>query len=154
MREDDRAGAQTMEPTWVVVAESSRARILVFEGFQSPLRELEDLIHPEARAHERDLISDRQGRTIDSTGQRRHAKQPPVSPKEQRAIEFARSVAEHVERARAQGAFKRLILVAAPEFLGLLRGNLGDATRHCITREVHKNLVRKDEQAIRDSLKA
>ncbi|MBI2993424.1 MAG: host attachment protein [Gammaproteobacteria bacterium] len=142
-----------MELTWVVVAESSRARIFVFEGLQSPLREVEDLVNPEARAHERDLKSDRQGRTIDSTGQRRHAKQPEVSPKEQRVIEFAKSVAERVERARAQGMFKRLILVAAPGFLGLLRGSLGDATRQCITREIHKNLVRKDEKAIRKSMK-
>ena len=142
-----------MEPTWVVVAESSRARIFVLEGLQSPLREVEDLVNPEARAHERDLISDRQGRTIDSSGGRRHAKQPEVSPKEQRVIDFARSVAERVEQGRTQGVFKRLILVAAPEFLGLLRANLGDAARQCIMREIHKNLVRKDEQTIRASLK-
>ena len=141
------------EPTWVVVAESSRARIFILDGLQSPLREVEDLVNPEGRAHERDLTSDRPGRTIDSTGQKRHSKQPPISPKEQRVLNFARTVAERIEHARTQGAFHRLILVAAPAFLGLLRGNLADVTRQCIAREVHKNLVRKDEQTIRKSLK-
>lgn len=142
-----------MEQTWVVVAESSRARIFALAGLQSPLREVEDLVNPEGRAHERDLISDRPGRTMDSTGQQRHSKQAQISPKEQRVINFARTLAERIEHARTQGAFQRLILVAAPEFLGLLRGNLGDVTRQCITREIHKNFVRKDEQTIRESLK-
>ena len=142
-----------VEPTWVVVAESSRARIFVMDGLQSPLREVEDLVNPEGRAHERELTSDRPGRTIDSTGRKRHSKQAPVSPREQRVINFARTLAERIEHARTQGAFQRLILVAAPEFLGLLRGSLGEVTRQCITREVHKNFVRKDEQTIRESLK-
>lgn len=142
-----------MGDTWVVVAESSRARIFALDGLQSPLREVDDLLNPEGRAHERDLISDRPGRTVDSTGNRRHAKQAEVSPKEQRSISFAHAIAERIERGRTQGAFRRLILVAAPEFLGLLRKSLADATRQCIAREIHKNIVRENEQAIRKYLK-
>ena len=47
-----------MATKWVVVAESSRARIFVFQQAGLTMEELEGLTHPASRAHERDLISD------------------------------------------------------------------------------------------------
>jgi protein required for attachment to host cells len=138
-----------MEQTWVVVAESSRARIFALRGLQAPMEELEDLVNPSARAPEHDLVSDRPGRTTDSTGGRRHAKEPQVSPKEQVVLSFARTVADHIEQARTHGEFESLIVAAAPEFLGLLRKSLSEATRQKIKREIHKNIVREDEKNIR-----
>lgn len=139
--------------TWVVVAESSRARILRLEGLQSPLCELDDLVNPDARAHEQDLISDRPGRTFDSSGQGRHAKQAPASHKQQRSADFARVLAERMEHGLAQGEFEEIILIAAPEFLGLLRQHLSEATKQHVKREIHKNIVRESEETIRGYLK-
>jgi protein required for attachment to host cells len=141
-----------MEQTWVVVAESSRARIFSLRGYLTPMEELKDFVNPAARTPEHDLISDRPGRTTDSTGGQRHAKEPQVSPKEQVVLSFAREVADHLEQGRARGDFERLIVAAAPEFLGLLRRSLSDATRQKIKREIHKNIVREDEQTIRGYL--
>ena len=140
-----------MEHTWVVVAESSRARIFALRGLTTPLEEREDLVNPAGRAPEHDLVSDRPGRTWDKTG-RRHARQPPVSPGEQVALDFARHVAGHLEHGRTHGEFETLIVVAAPEFLGLLRKSLTEETRRRIKKEIHKNLVREDEKAIREYL--
>jgi len=142
-----------MAHTWVVVAESSRARIFEMDGLQSPLRELDDLVNPDARAHERDLISDRQGRTFDSRGQGRHAKQPAASQKEHRSASFARELAVRMEKGRVLGEFENLIIIAAPEFLGTLRKCLSEATKQQIKREIHKNIVRESEVTIRDYLK-
>lgn len=138
-----------MQQTWVVVAESSRARIFALHGLQSPMRELHDLVNPAARAAESDLVSDRPGRSTDSMGGQRHAKQPQVSPKEQVVVAFAREIAALIEQGRGRNEFEQLILVAAPEFLGLLRRSLDEVTRRCIKREIHKNVVREDEAAIR-----
>lgn len=138
-----------METRWVVVAESSRARIFEMEGSGAPLRELSDLLNPEARAHERDLVSDRQGRAFDSKGHARHAMEPETSPGKRSAQDFAHELAERIETARARGQFERLLLLAAPEFLGMLRKNLSHQTRQLIEREIHKNCVREDESAIR-----
>ena len=143
-----------MKQTWIVVAESSRARIFALRGLTSPLQELEDLVNPAARAAERDLVSDRPGRTVDSTGGQRHAKQPQVTPAEQVVLTFARAIADHVEQGRTHGKFEDLIVVAAPEFLGLLRKSLTEATRHKIKKEIHKNLVREDEKTIREYLQS
>jgi protein required for attachment to host cells len=143
----------TTERTWVVVAESSRARIFSLNGLQTPMDELADMVNPEARARDRELVSDRQGRTFDSSGQGRHAKEPATTPKEQRAIEFARQVAERIENGRSTEEFQHLILIAAPAFLGLLRKNLKDPTHQRIKREIQKNIVRESEASIREQIK-
>ena len=46
-----------MPVTWIVVADSSRARIFSKNG-RTPLREEAGFIHPESRLHEQDLTSD------------------------------------------------------------------------------------------------
>jgi protein required for attachment to host cells len=141
-----------MPPTWVIVAERSRARIFAFRGATLPMEEIEDLVNPEARAPEHELASDRPGRTVDSSARRRHAKQPQVSPREQVALSFAREIADHVERGRKHGRFERLVIIAAPGVLGLLRSSLTEAARRMIWKEVRKNLVRADEKSIREQL--
>src|SRR6186713_1158431 len=62
----DAAGASTMGTTWIVCANSSRARLFEVDphgphGVAEP-REIADYANPAARAHERDLRSDAAGR--------------------------------------------------------------------------------------------
>ena len=142
-----------MAITWVVVAESSRAKI--FEGTKrnTPLRELQDLTHPESRLHERELTSDLPGRTFDSGGEGRHAMGQVVSPKEQESLRFAQAIAGHLEIARIEGRFEKLILVAAPAFLGLLHDSLSNNLNKLVIEEVRKNLVQHDAADIRSRLK-
>jgi hypothetical protein len=73
-----------MATKWVVVAESSR--VLAFQQAGLAMEELEGLMHPASRAHERDLISDRPGRSFDSFGSGRHAMEEEVSLKQREAI--------------------------------------------------------------------
>ncbi|MCI0401497.1 MAG: host attachment protein [Gammaproteobacteria bacterium] len=141
-----------MLKTWVVVAESSRAKIYAMNSPRVPLVELEDLVHPEGRLHGRNLTSSRPGRAFDSAGEGRHAMEANVDPKQQEAINFAKRIGERLEGARTQGDFERLILVAPPAFLGLLRKNLSGLTMRRVTKEIAKNLVRADEAAIRNHL--
>ena len=138
-----------MDQTWVVVAEGSRARFFRFFAPGKPMKELEDLLNPDGRAHEHDLISDHEGRSFNSRGSARHSMQAPTTHKEQSVEDFSRKVAEHIEHGRTSGQFEDLVLVAAPEFLGLLRKHLGDAARGMIRREVPKNVVRESEDRIR-----
>ena len=142
-----------MDNTWVVVAESSRARIFRLNGLLNPLQEISDMLNPEGRAHERDLVSDRQGRTFESIGNGRHAKQQEQSTRQQRSMAFARELADRLEQGRTQGRFDQLFLIAPPAFLGLLRKNLTENTRQLIKREIKKNIVRESEDAIRGYLK-
>ena len=48
--------------TWIIAADSSRARIFEAIEPEQHLREIEDLANPEGRANNRELKSDAQGR--------------------------------------------------------------------------------------------
>ena len=60
-------------PICVVVADSSRARILIAESVSDPLVEHSDFVHPESRLKEQDLVSDGSGSESDAGGQGRHS---------------------------------------------------------------------------------
>src|SRR5690606_9286808 len=99
-----------MLPMWIVVADSSACRLFAADAPAGPLQELEVLSHPEGRLHEQDLVSDRPGRTFDSQGAGRHAKEVEVGPKKHEAIVFAGRIAERLEAGRVRNAFDKLAL--------------------------------------------
>jgi protein required for attachment to host cells len=135
--------------TWIVVADSSRARIFERPARGAALVEMEGWVRPESRSRSRDLVSDRPGRTFDSRGRARHAKQPEHNPHQVQQDDFALDLARRLDRARKSGRFSRLVVVAGPRFAGLLHRHLPAATAALIRREVHKNLVRRSEATIR-----
>jgi protein required for attachment to host cells len=139
-----------MQKKWVVVAESSRARIFETMGFNQPLREIQDLAHPEGRLPARELKSDRPARIFRGREQEKHPVSPHVEPRRQEAINFARQIADLLENAGAKGEYNELILIAAPEFLGILRENLNPATEKRVVKTVNKNIVHQDEATIRE----
>jgi protein required for attachment to host cells len=138
--------------TWVIVADASRARVFSAEKSFSPLVEEEDFTHPEARLHEHDLQADRMGRAFDSGGDGRHAMGKETPPKKHEANRFARELCERLNVARAKGQFTKLYIIAAPSFLGALRGCMNAVTQKSIAGEIDKNLTTQDPEDIRRQL--
>jgi protein required for attachment to host cells len=141
-----------MSKAYVLVADSAIARIFAAETPLGALSELEVLTHPESRLHERDLVSDLPGRSFDTMGEGRHGMEVNVRPKQQEALDFAGEVARRLEAAHARHEFSHLLLVAAPEFLGLLRGKLSAQVRERVSHEVAKNLAKHSPEDIRQAL--
>ena len=141
-----------MSKTWVLVADSARAKIFSAQSPVGPLVEVEDWVHPESRLHALEVNADKPGRTQDSAAHGRHAMESEVDPKAQNALRFAHELAERLDRARVEGRFDKLVLVAAPGFLGLLREALPKQTRARVTAEVDKDLVTHDPADIRAHL--
>lgn len=141
-----------MEPTWIVVADSARARFFRRGSRWQEMEEVEVLTHPESRLHDGDLKTGGEGRQYESSASASRATDPQVSPSEKEAADFAREVAAKLQDARTGNHYKKLVLVAPPKFLGLLRDTLDAATATCITQELDKNLVQHEVQAIRDTL--
>jgi protein required for attachment to host cells len=133
--------------TWIVVADRSRARIFSVETPKGPLIELADLVHPEARAHERDLTSDRPGRSRDQ-----HVLSPPHSARDQQAQGFAREIADELEDGRHNARFEQLLVVAAPDILGMLRKTMSTSVAKTVTLEIDKNMTQHDPADIRKLL--
>lgn len=130
-----------MVKKWIVVADSSRARIFEVANKDKHLQEIEDMVNPEGRANNRDLESDAAGRYY-GRGQRMqgHSAGTTVNAVEHETEWFAKSVSEYLDKARAERRYDRLYLVAAPKFLGLLRDNLTRETRNTVSEELNKEI--------------
>lgn len=141
-----------MTKTWLLVADRSRARIFRAEGAALALTEIEDLAHPEGRLHEARMTSDLPGRTSDRFGEGRHAMEEDTAPKRHEALQFAKRIAARLEEARNSGEFARLLLIAEPGFLGMVRDALGDEILRLTVMQIDKNLVQRPAREIRAHL--
>ena len=136
-----------MSKTWVVVAESSRAKIFELENRNAPLVEIQGFAHTPSRLHQKELTSDLPGRTPG-----RHKLIQQTTTKENASNEFARSIRNHLSAARSKGKFNKLIIMSPPSFLGRLRKQLGSAINKCVISEIDKNLVRHSTDDIQAHL--
>jgi protein required for attachment to host cells len=142
-----------MAKYWILVAESSRARIFSSTRLNNPaLKEVEDFVHPESRLHEGDLTTSKPGSDKNSQGQARHTLNDETSVKKQENLYFARELTERLESGRTRGEYKNLILVAPPGFLGLLRDNLSTESSKLVVREINKNLVHETTRQLEQHL--
>lgn len=140
-----------MSKTWVVVAESSRAKIYELDKKNAPLKELQGFAHTASRSHEHNLTSDVPGRVNNST-HGSHKLSNHSSPKAHESVEFARIIGGHLDEARNRGEFDKLIIMSPPGFLGHLRKELSNETSKHIVSEIDKNLVRHHTSEIQAHL--
>jgi protein required for attachment to host cells len=140
-----------MSAAWVVVADASRARIFTADTASGPLVEIQTLAHPEARLHEGDLVSDRPGRDRNS-GMRGHDLGHGNDAKQEEATRFASQVSEALECGRTNNRFKKLYVVAAPNFLGLMRKNRSSSLEKMVAAEISKNMAGHELDDIRKCL--
>jgi len=140
-----------MKLTWILVADSSRARIFKAEK-DSSIHEIEDLTHPEGRLHEQDLTSDLPGKDTDKGGAGKHAFQDQIEPKEQEAIDFAKRIARHLDESFGAHKFEQLMIISAPSFLGTLRQQFSDEISQRICFELDKNITMHSANDIRKHL--
>jgi protein required for attachment to host cells len=141
-----------MTKAWIVVADSSRARIFLSDPQLSGMKELEVLVHPEGHLHEQELTSDLPGKTKDRHGSGRHALEERTSPKVHELEVFAKYIADHLNERTKQQAFERLVLIAPSSLLGILRKKLDSQTAKLVVCELDKNLAKQDVKAIRKHL--
>ena len=141
-----------MAKIWVLVADGSRARYFRTDR-AAPLEELEDSVNPAAREPERALQSDRKGTTARGmAGRPQFSAEGENDPKAENERRFARSLAEHLRKARLGGEYERLFIVAPPNFLGELRQALDAGTRDVVVGEMDKDLSRLKPGDIRKHL--
>ncbi|PTN11200.1 host attachment protein [Nitrosomonas aestuarii] len=141
-----------MTKIWILTANSSQARLFTADSPIGPLTELETFDNPDARAKQMDLTSDRQGRSFDSHGDGRHAMAVEVDPKEQEQIRFAKLIAGRLEQGRVANTFERLVVVAAPAFLGLLRTHFNASLNALLSLEIDKDYTACKAEELRARL--
>lgn len=140
-----------MMTTWVLVADTYRARLFGADRPASALSEMRDLASPEARLREGDLVSDRGGRDRSPKGGG-HALGDNISHKQDLADRFAQQVCDLLESARVAGELSKLYVIAAPAFLGLLRKHQSPSLKQLVAGEIDKCLATQDPASIRRHL--
>jgi protein required for attachment to host cells len=140
---------------WILVADSSRARI--FSGtrkFTSPgefefskFSEIDDLVNAWGRARNQDIDTDKPGRMVDRNsagagGGQRSAVGGREEPKETEAKAFAQRVGEYLQDGLNDGSFDELVVVAAPKFLGMLRDAIPSQVQNTVVEEISKDFTK------------
>lgn len=138
---------------WVLVADAARARGFAAKTAIGTLTELGEAVHPSSQLRNREIDADAPGRGAAPRGEGRHAvAQHHVDPHEEEARRFARELADELDRARKEGRFDRLVLVAPPAFLGALREAFPEPLKRTVANEIQKELTRSKPDEIREKL--
>ncbi|MEJ8571160.1 host attachment protein [Microbaculum marinum] len=138
--------------TWVVVADGARARVFVNEGVGKGVHELEDRAFIGDRRQNRDIQSDRPGRSFDSGGQGRHAMEPRTDPHKHEEHRFLGDVVDWLTGHARQDEFERLVLIAAPRALGELRSLMSKPLAARVVAEIDKDLTQAGPAEIESHL--
>ncbi len=139
-----------MPVTWIVVANASLAKLYANLGPNKGLTLVKELIHPESRQKNSELVSDRLGAMGAGTGG--GSMQPQTTPKQHEAKVFAQEIAQELYQGRATNAFKRAILVAPPAFMGMLNTVIDAPTAQLISDRFEKDYTKSTEPELRERL--
>jgi protein required for attachment to host cells len=134
--------------TWILVANSSYARILGNDGPKKGLKLVKELEHPQSREKRLDLVSDRPGHNTGGTGSGRGAFIPQTDPSKHEAENFALEVAKELEHGRVTQGYERLILVASNPFIGLLNNRIGGHVRAMVSDTIEKDYTKATEKEL------
>lgn len=135
----------------VVVADENEANFFDMKNARAAPTGRGTLLNDAAGLKDRDLESDRAGRRFGGTGAR-HGVDGERSSQRHEVEQFAREVARALDGARARREFDRLVLMAAPRMLGLLRLSLPAPCRSTVAAEIAKDFVHRDVGVIRDAV--
>lgn len=128
--------------TWILVADSARARLFEVGLQDGQLFEVGGYANPAAREKPSETGHDRPPRAQESVGGARHAIEPHTDPHDKIAEGFAHGLAEILEHGRVEHAYTRLLLVAPPRFLGQLNAALDARVARLVVKTIGKDYTR------------
>ena len=135
--------------TWLLVANASCARLYKTQPRPRTLTLVKSFEHPASREKGEELASDRPGRIqTDNPGGETAAHgayNEPTSPKEYEHERFAMLLAKTLEDGRTHNHFDQLILVASPQFHGLLNKQMNGHLTKMVSTHLNKDYTRLDE---------
>jgi protein required for attachment to host cells len=134
--------------TWILLADAASARLYESLGPNrwSLLREFS---HLQSRLRPSATGRDKPGRVKQSAGSRA-ALEPPTPRKKVEADRFARELVQVLDAGVVQDAYERLVLVAPPSFLGVLRDKLPPRVRARLKDVIEKDYLHLDPPKLRE----
>jgi protein required for attachment to host cells len=142
----------------IVVADERQASFFDAVTPKSPMTERGSLHNERGGKRDIDLESDRPGRRYGGTNGvshggsgvegHHHGVTGEKSTVQHELTLFAKEVARRIETDRARNEFDRLVLVAGPKMLGLLRQSLSNPTQSMLAGEISKDILRHGPDVI------
>jgi len=142
-----------MNMIWILVANQAEAQIYSATRLPGSLELVHTLKHEEGAAHARDLTSDSPGRVHDRMGSASHRMEPNTGVKEEGRRRFVKEVIDRLEAARLKNEFQRLVLLAAPAVLGVIRKTMAGNLEKAVIKEISKDVIGQDLDKIQAQLK-
>jgi len=142
-----------MNTIWILVANQAEAQIYSTDRIPGNLVLVDTLKHEEGAAHARDLTSDAPGRVHDRMGSARHSMEPDTGVKEESRRRFVKKMVARLESAHFRGDYDRLVLLAAPAVLGVIRKTISKKFTNVVVKEIPKDVIGQDLDKIKAQLR-
>jgi protein required for attachment to host cells len=134
--------AMRRDRTWIVVADGAHVAAIETAAGETQLHPVRDMHFSTELPATHELVRDRVGRSFESVGRARHAKDGRTDPHRELKRQFAKKIAATLRASLAQGRFEHLILIAPPATLGDLRAACPKPVRERIRAELPQDLVK------------
>jgi protein required for attachment to host cells len=135
-----------------VIADGGHARF-VQPAENNALRTIEAMDSIDAHKHDRDLVSDRPGRTFESASATRHAYAPRHDPHDTAKDRFTSLVAAKINEDSAAELFNEIVLVAPARVLAELTHGLDASVKAKIRGSLANDLVKTPDDELWPHLK-
>ena len=140
--------------TWLLIADASRARIYSLHKaclFQAAdhskkFELIGEYTHQDSRKKSGELTSDKMGTF--SSGTVAEAS----SPKFNAAKQFAHELLTHLEQGRIEKNFRDLIIIAPPNFMGLLHKHMPHEIQKLVSQTIEKDYTQENEHELLQKL--
>ena len=135
--------------TWVLVAHRVGATLYQRIDNQKQIELLREIDYPQGKLKSSQIDSDRPGRAMGVSSKRRVSFDVEKGSQKQNEKKFSKRLAQIVNRAALSKKYDKLVLVAGPHFLGLLREDLDKKAAARLIKEFRLDLgrLRKPAQA-------
>ena len=141
-----------MKKTWIIVANQAEVQIYSSDRLPGDLLLVDVLENKEGATHPRDLVSDAPGRSFDRSGSGRHAIEPNTDVKEEQRRRFVKEMVERLRTTQLKGGFDKLVLLAAPAVLGVIRKTLPPDLTKIVIKEIPKDVIGQSVDKIQSQL--
>lgn len=131
-----------------IVADTRRVRVFEAVSDRAPI-ELAVFANPAGGKPERDLVSDRAGRVINTASRAHQVLQGHTSAKEHALQVWLKDIGEAMRELLDARASTGIVLFASPRLLPMLRGCLPASLRRRVHKEVTLDLANQSSGALR-----
>lgn len=137
---------------WILFADGAHVKIYTRHYVNGAMKEHIYIEHPQARKFQHDQGTDRPGRGHSSGSHSRHAYEDHADFPEQESALFLRDVSREINSAAEKDELDKLILIALPKTLAMLKSEFSKKTNDKVSAEYAKNLMHMPEVKLRERL--